>query len=170
MAWQEACVGWIAFVLVTIIADASFCPETKAAGYGYWVISQRGRNGGGGSFKNKLDSASAAEMMAVVNAIYFAMKTNVALACDELLIQTDCMAAIDAFLKRRERLTKDETAALGVFSKIKARMNLKVSFRHVRGHTRVQDARSITNRLCDSRAKKGMREVRNQILKEKEVA
>lgn len=43
---------------VTIISDASFCPNTKAAGYGGWVVCNRGNNANGGPLRGAPDKLS----------------------------------------------------------------------------------------------------------------
>jgi ribonuclease HI len=82
---------------VTIIADASFCPNTNVAGYGYWIATERGKQGGGGEMKGRVEGNIAAEMQAVANALHIALRLTLVQQKDEVLIQTDCMAAIDAF-------------------------------------------------------------------------
>lgn len=142
---------------VTIIADASYCSQTKAAGYGWWAASERGKRGGGGSIKVRVDGSSAAEMMALVNALHRAIEFAVVLGGDHILLQTDCMSAIDAFEGKRTMLTKDErTAKISLF-KLKREHNITFSFRHVKGHSNRPEARYVTNNLCDERAKLGMR-------------
>lgn len=41
---------------------------------------------------------------------------------------------------------------------------LTIKFKHVRGHTRVQDARSRCNRHCDERARQGLAKARQLFL------
>src|SRR5699024_8807393 len=60
---------------VTIISDASFCPNTKAAGYGGWVVCNRGNNANGGPLRGAPDSG-AAETMAICNIIWEGMKAK----------------------------------------------------------------------------------------------
>lgn len=147
---------------VTVIADASHCPDTKAAGYGFWAVSERGRHGGGGPMQVPIDSSSAAEMAAIVNGLYFALFKGIATKGDHILLQTDCQAAIDAFESKRRILTSDEKYAKARFFDIKKRNNVTVSFRHVKGHTNRTEARYVTNNLCDQRAKDGMRLARRR--------
>ena len=55
---------------IIVLADASHCPQTKAGGYGFWIASARGKRGGGGQLKGKVDTSTLAEMMAIANAIH----------------------------------------------------------------------------------------------------
>lgn len=147
---------------VTIIADASFCPQTGAAGYGWWTACERGKQGGGGAIKDKVCSSSAAEMIALVNALDLSLRFNLVQGGDHILFQTDCMAAIDAYKGKRMELNKSERAAKKLFYDMKRQHDLTYSFRHVKGHTNRTEARFVTNNLCDMRAKAGMRLARQR--------
>lgn len=77
------------------------------------------------------------------------------------MMQTDCQAAIDLFSnKNRPRASKDERAAKAKLFELKREHGFTLSFRHVKGHTNRPGARFTTNRLCDERAKAGMRRAR----------
>ncbi len=146
---------------VTIIADASFCPDTNAAGYGYWIASERGKQGGGGELKGRVAGNIAAEMYAVVNALYIALnRLQLVQTGDEVLIQTDCMAAIDAFEGRRRQVPNQEWEAVKQMRRLCSEFGLRIVFRHVKGHTKNKEARYVTNKLCDRRAKEAMRRAR----------
>lgn len=148
--------------MVTIIADASYCHETGGAGYGYWTASARGKRGGGGSIKQQVDGSSAAEMIALVNALHLSVQHQLVLEGDHILLQTDCMSAIGAFNGTRTHLTRDERAAKTALFGIKRTGKLTLSFRHVKGHSKRPEARYVTNNLCDERAKAGMRLARQR--------
>lgn len=148
---------------VTIIADASHCSQTGAAGYGWWTACERGKRGGGGEIKDKVDSSGAAEMIAIVNALHISIKGELVQDGDHVLLQTDCQGAIDAFNSSRSRLTKDERAAKTAFFELKKKLGFSFSFRHVKGHTTRPEARYVTNNLCDKRAKDGMRLARQRL-------
>lgn len=147
-------------MLVTIIADASYCPMTGAAGFGWWTASERRKQGGGGEVKERVDGSSAAEMIALVNALYISLNNKLVLRGDHILLQTDCMSAIDAFNGKRTILTKDERAAKKKLFDLKREHGVTLTFRHVKGHTNRAEARYVTNNLCDARAKDGMRKAR----------
>ena len=150
-------------VRVTIIADASHCTKTKAAGYGFWAVSERGKHGGGGSMASPVDTSSAAELLAIVNGLFFGKLKGILDAGDHVLLQTDCQRAIDVLEGRIQTMTKDERAGRKRFYELKREYACRVSFRHVKGHTSRTEARYITNNLCDKRAKNGMRLARKRI-------
>lgn len=148
---------------ITIIADASYCHETQAGGFGFWIASERGKYGGGGPFRKRCDGSAAAEMMAVVNAFAIAINRKTVQEGDHVLLQTDCVEAIAVLSHRRRGGTADQLECIRVFRQLKKEAGVTVSFRHVKGHTRHEAARFVTNNLCDRRAKAGMRAMRKQL-------
>jgi ribonuclease HI len=145
-------------VRVTIIADASYCPRTGAAGYGVWAASSRGKR----SFKGQLavpKDNNDAEMMAIVNGVAYALKFGIAMPGDLLLIQSDSTTAIITLNTGEAKDAATETI-VDTFGHFIEKYALKVEFRHVKGHTNselVKDARFASNRLCDKHAKEEMR-------------
>lgn len=158
-------------MIVTIIVDASHCSNTLAGGYGFWVASQRGCFAGGGSFKESIPHSRCAEICAIVNAFHSGVSQGRILPGDEVLIQNDCLSAID-FLQ--DPCSKGghplEKKAAELFSGIMSTGKVTVRFRHVKGHTSTRDHRSKSQSICDLVAKKHMREARAKILKEKGVS
>ena len=150
-------------MLVTIIADASFCPETSVAGYGFWIACNRGKLQGSGEMKLMCRDNIAAEMQAVVNAVHRAVKKNLVLKHDEILIQTDCQAAIDRFKEHPNRLHQEYFDCWRRLERLKVDHNLRVQYRHVKGHTNNSEPRFKANNLCDRLARKAMREARDKI-------
>jgi ribonuclease HI len=146
---------------VTIISDASHCPNTLVGGYGFWAVSQRGRHAGHGVFKSTMKDATAAETMAIVNALHCSLQLGIAAEGDAVLIQTDCMNAIAQLDGRNtQRKRNDLSKAISLFVEMRDTHSLAINFRHVRGHTKVQDQRSRAQRLSDERAKRAMRKAR----------
>jgi ribonuclease HI len=150
---------------VTIIADASYGPDTRGAGYGFWIASERGKRPGGGPIKRQVDGSGAAEMMAICNAVKEALRFELVHPGDKLLLQTDCESAIMAFQNQRQNLTRDEAEAKRVFWETIKGHNLTFFFKHVKGHMTkaklrhmgiTNGARYVTNNMCDMRAREGM--------------
>lgn len=148
---------------VTLITDASWCPSERVSGYGYWVACARGKLGGGGRCATtSVETSTVAEMMAVCNALFECYKAGYIVKQDLILIQTDCVAAIKAFEGTRfTNLNPQERMVVKYLHELQKALELSITFRHVKAHTQVQDARSVTNRMCDKVAKKFMREARN---------
>lgn len=147
-------------MLVTIMTDASHCQQTKAGGYGFWIASGRGKMPGGGSFKDNPRSSTAAEMMAVGNSLYMGIKNRLVQKGDTVLIQTDCLAVIQAFEGNREVTHEQELDVYKLVKTLQERLGLAINFRHVKGHSHDKNPRYVANNHCDKRAKAGMREAR----------
>lgn len=154
-------------MLVTIIADASYCPQHKVAGYGYWIVSDRGSSGGGGPLAKGLPvhNSTVSEMMAIANALYVALKEGYATINDHILIQTDCIAAIDAFTFKRTNLNEHESIVVKTLNQYMLQYSLNFRFKHVKGHTNNKQARFVTNNICDERARSEMKKLRKLVLK-----
>lgn len=116
--------------------------------------------------RDPIDTSSAAELLAIVNAFFFAKMKGIIAEGDHVLLQTDCQRAIDVLESRIRELTRDELAGKKRFFDLKREYGCTVSFRHVKGHTRRTEARYVTNNLCDQRAKDGMRLARARLRKE----
>lgn len=147
---------------VTVLTDASHCPDLKVAGYGFWIASERGKLPGSGVMKNLVRTSTLAEMQAVVNALWKGAKAGLIRKGDELLIQIDCEAAIYAFRHKRN-VADDEKEVVEQLYRILTTLDLKCKFRHVKAHTGSDAARSRANDSCDKRAKKAMRRARIQL-------
>lgn len=146
---------------VTIISDASFCPNTKAAGYGGWVVCDRGNNANGGPLRGAPNSG-AAETMAICNVVWEGLKAGLIQRGDNLIVQTDCATAIKVY--QEARWTSDvEGSAFKWLNDQLRKYHLTVEFRHVKGHSNVQDTRSKAQRFCDERARIAMQKERSKI-------
>lgn len=148
-------------MLVTIMTDASHDPESKAGRYGYWIASQRGKRAGGGALKGEVIGAFQAEMMAVVNALHVGFRCGLICEGDVVLVQTDCTAAIHALRRGWTRKKSDQTRdIIRAFNALTNKVGVR--FKHVKGHSKVQDARSKANRHCDARAYAGMKRAKGE--------
>lgn len=150
-------------MLITIIADASFCHDTGAAGYGFWIASQRGKEGGGGQIAHPVNNNNTAEMMALVNGLHHAIKENYVQQSDTVLLQTDCMAAILAFEHKRNSITDDEIKVVEYLEQLKIAFKLDLKYRHVKGHTDGSQPRLYVNNICDQVAGKHMAKKRKRL-------
>jgi hypothetical protein len=133
----------------TVIADASFCPSTRAAGWATWITHNFLLDGAPrtvrvkrfGTFHKSPKNSVEAEVWAAYNGIWLAYNRG----AFDILCQTDCMAAIQ----------RDHTTV-----RTKHWPEARVEFRHVKGHTAGEDARSWVNNWCDTHARKIMRQQR----------
>lgn len=148
-------------MLVTIMVDASWCQETKMAGYSAWLASDRLRTRFDGFINQQVSQAMVAEAMAIVNAIVAAMTNGVAKQGDTILVRTDCQAAIQLFEKRRTPKVGDDLLTLKVFNMKVERFGISVRFKHIKGHTDSKDRAALSNNACDKRAKEQLQIARN---------
>lgn len=146
---------------VTVMSDASFCPNTKAAGYGGWVVCDRGNNANGGAIKGAPNSG-AAETMAICNVIWEGFNAKLIQPNDYLIVQTDCATAIKVYEEARWTSEAEGSAFKWLNDQIR-KFNLTIEFRHVKGHSNVQDTRSKAQRFCDERARSAMQKERSKI-------
>ena len=147
---------------ITILADASHCPVTNAAGYGFWVASERGKRGGSGAFKNVVPTSTIAEMMALVNALYCAIRFELVQKGDKILFQTDCEAAIFALTNRR-KLTTHEFECVERMKGLIKEYELMTTYKHVKAHTNNKQSRFKSNNACDKAARAAMRKMRGAL-------
>lgn len=146
---------------VTIICDASYCPETGIAGFGYWIASDRGKLGNDGVFVGTLANNIAAEMMAVVLTMREGLAADLIHYGERLLVQTDCQAAIDAFKGFRSLPVEQEAMIVDWYHDLIREHGLEMEFRHIPAHTGDQAVRSRVNAICDRQARKQMRNARD---------
>lgn len=135
----------------TVIADASFCPKTKAAGWAAWITPDVGvRIQRAGKFLERPDDNNMAEAWAAMNGVAHAYRIGARV----ILLQSDCLAV-------------GRMVSKGAYGYPAVRMthfpDADIRFRHVRGHTTLGDRRSYVNRWCDAEAKRHMREVRDAL-------
>lgn len=136
----------------TVIADASFCSRTGAAGWAAWIAYDGGMKGQhSGVFRSNPSGSSAAELLAVLCAIWHAHKGG----AQEILVQTDCLAVVHAVNLQNRMAQTFLTAKANHFP------GARVRAKHVKGHTQTTDSRSWCNRWCDAEAKRQMRAQRN---------
>ena len=144
------------------MTDASYCPYTKCAGYGFWIASKRGKKGSSGSFKFDITTPAEAETLAICEALYHAIHVGLVQKLDTVLFQTDCIPAIEVYTGMRRKYRGREQDALEYLSLLASEYMLKIQFRHVKAHTTNQDQRSKCNAHCDTAAKNEMRRLREK--------
>jgi ribonuclease HI len=133
----------------TVIADASYCHHSGAAGWAAWIridgvptpIKKMGPIS-----KSMVKTSADAEVRAAIFGAQEAINNG---ACI-ILVQSDCQAVCDM----------NHPAWLDF-----AKKNQDVIFdgRHVKGHTNGSDARSWVNNWCDTWAKREMRRKRKML-------
>lgn len=149
-------------MFITVMTDASYCSRTRSAGYGFWIASGRGRKAGSGFYTFDVVSACEAEMLAVADAIYNGLKSFLIHKGDSVLVQLDSIPAISAFTGERVPKQEKENQAIEYLWLLKNQFNLEISFKHVKGHSNMDDARSKSNAHCDNAAKAALKQSRQK--------
>lgn len=149
-------------MFITVMADASYCSRSRSAGYGFWIACERGKKAGSGFYTFDVVSACEAEMLAVADAIYNGIKSFLIHKGDSILVQLDSIPAISAFTGERIPKQEKENQAIEYLWLIKNQFNLEISFKHVKGHSNLEDARSKSNAHCDSAAKAALKQARQK--------
>ncbi len=135
---------------ITVFADASHCPYTRAWGYGFWVkwglpVKSAYRSGGGQDCPN----ATVAESQALEAALRWILaEVSPREARGKILVaQSDCTGAL---------------SKLGPLLKlVKKTLRLEKAYtKHVKGHQGFGNARSAVNEICDQKARKEMKKFR----------
>ncbi len=138
----------------TVITDASFCHDTKSAGWAAWISPDMGeRIKRYGTFKRKPAHSAQAELWAAINGITLAAKAG----ATDIYIQTDCLQVVELINGQTEKVYE----AL-MLAKFEGRPSIKAA--HVKGHTRHGAAKFWVNRWCDKHAGIAMREQRKSCI------
>lgn len=166
---------------VTIITDASYCPRTHCAGWAAWMVSDTQRSHiEGGQLKGTIEGSNVAELYAINNGIYVALRRGFISEHDRVLIQSDSTHALTAILYKLNAYSQDYKASDGLSIKVQniclrsceeaalswlttkvEGMGLTLLLRHIKGH-KSGDGRFWVNRRCDSLAAKYMNEARRK--------
>lgn len=152
---------------VTIISDASYCHQSKAAGCGFWIASDRGKLGGSHAFRLPVKDAQVAEVMGVYAALHKAAEQGLVQENDEVLIQMDCMGALNRFNGHTAPREGQEMEYVDKMKLLIVRLSIQVEYRHVKAHSDALGARFTTIQLCDQRAKEAMRHRRATFAEDK---
>lgn len=164
---------------LTIFSDASFCIQTKAAGWAAWMKGNgRPSKTIGGQITKAVDHSYDAETFAAVNALYAARSLGYLTAGDVVMLQSDSLHTLNVICGhlpgtmeskhadgmalqgiRAKRLKKADHAALGALRQLMSETPIQIIVRHVRGHQEGR-GRAWVNNECDRIAKEHMREAR----------
>lgn len=153
-------------LLVSVFADASYCHDTGAAGWGGWAKSDRGRVYNGGPLKDVYRSVALAELAAVANALEMAVQSGVAPTGCHVLVQTDNDQVV-RYLNGEGHANGMEPRRLfervrNIIRYVLKDHDITLSARHVRGHQGTAVPRNAVNEMCDKKARQGMRAARSR--------
>lgn len=161
-------------MLVSVISDASYCPEYKVTGMACWVKSNRTTRGvfkAGVRDDPRIISSTLAELGAAVMGVHVAVRTKVAHYGDTLLIQSDC-TGIERYILNPALISNKsplqiEREMVDVLVRNMNDYGLRYRFKHVKGHqSKDLGGRFAVNVMCDREAYKLMKK-RREIVKER---
>jgi ribonuclease HI len=86
---------------LTVFADASFCAQTGAAGWGAWAKADGWLVGKtfGGQFKTQQATNNTAELGACANALHVVLNHEAALGTGQVLLQSDNQRALTLLVR-----------------------------------------------------------------------
>lgn len=152
-------------MIVTINTDASWFYKYKIGSYAYWIMSDVGKLSKYGSFKDSVENATCAELMAIVNSLHGLSKSHFK-NIHRIIINTDCLNVIHYLNRDQAAIKRYRIKQLPLhliaqsYYKYK-REYFKDAFfelRHVQAHTDLTNARKFVNDWCDKAAKKALGE------------
>lgn len=157
-------------MIVTLFCDASWCPRTRAAGWGAWVKSDRVCKGHlyQGAFLESCLGAGDAEIMGATNALHYALRDGVAGDQDVILFQLDSMRAIEVIhgaFPAELTLSDVEQRAKGRLEIMRQERGLTFRTKHVKGHYHGDErtSRHSVNQACDRMARRQMEGMRARV-------
>lgn len=144
---------------ITINTDASLCHRSNVGAWACHIVFDGFRIRKSGVFKKCPGDSTHAEAMAIGNALYYLIKcAKQVVPPDTIVINCDNKGVKNYILNRIE--------AAKVFDLLKTVKDIyqqpKISFRHVKGHSKGDTPRKYLNNWCDEQAGKLMREARNK--------
>jgi ribonuclease HI len=158
-------------MLATINTDASFSRRNKRGTYAFWSVFNGGTIKRSGILRGKVSDSTEAEIKCILNALYKTLYDEAEIT--RVIVNTDSMHAIYILEGDQERISKhrikDREYLRYRFNKIKKEFPCVVnySFRHVKAHSGIKDARSYVNDWCDAQAKGQMSILIKKIISDK---
>lgn len=155
-------------MLTTLFTDASWCPDTRAGGWGAWARNERMTKGalGSGAFRSLLLGSNEAEVLAAANGLAWCLLEKYVLPGERVLFQLDSQTALrviwGAQIGCRLNGTVPEEGWRFLREK-REELGLEYSVKHVKGHSSEEGTRSSVNRRVDGLARAGMLKMRDHL-------
>lgn len=148
--------------MITVITDASYCPDTKAGGWAAWCVRDGHRLKVSGQLEMLTQNSTEAELLAMLQGIRRALKFYAPPLRTYLLIQSDNTGALKKLGQPGQPGSAYDLAHQH-YCKIMEEFSPFLKTRHVKGHSDSRKgARYYVNNWADKEAKKHMREMRMQ--------
>lgn len=156
-------------MIVTLIVDASFCPETKVGAWAAVAKSNRSKDLLI-SHMNYVRHSGDAEVMAIRYALQTAFQRKYIRRGDAVRIFTDCVPAISLFTGERKPCSLDthyEQLALDFVRHFCKANKLTLVFDHVKGHSSGTSPLEFNHNWCDANARRAMQSYRDKLLQKR---
>lgn len=144
--------------MIIITSDASWCPITKAVGFGCCIETESGKLFASGSMLNA-ESAKLAEVEAALAALYMAIKYETIFPESKILVRMDCQSAIRILMGEDPCDDPELSKARSQFAKIVPH----VKFEYVEAHKDQGDLKHRIHNECDRLARNAMRARRFEV-------
>lgn len=150
-------------MLLTVTSDASFCPDSKKAGYGFLISSNVGRFSKSGKLKDTKNPCEA-ELKSIANAMCYIATHKELWGISKVIFNIDFIAAKDFIEKngmtstgKKKHKGKRYRQIVGVITKYigelrKRNPSVKIEYRWVESHTGKSENRSKANEYVDKLA------------------
>lgn len=132
---------------ITVNTDAGLKGDIGA--YAFYIRDDDRTRTGSGKFKKTPENSTDAEIMAIINALHFLIDKYDFTGVDEIVVNTDCTAAIHHL---KTGSLKPNLSS--IYVEIKNKITCKLKFKHVKGHTSGKKPRNWVNNWCDSAVRK----------------
>lgn len=145
---------------ITINTDASFCPNSKVAGFAFYIKSDLFLIKKAGVLKSTVINSEDAEMMCLANALYYLFNETDNIRANRIIINIDCVGVI-----RKVKKGNNDALTIKTRDFMNALMNrtkAKIVFKHVLAHKTIINPRTWVNDWCDKTAKSYMRQARKE--------
>lgn len=159
--------------MITVITDASWCPDTRCAGWAAWVVCDKVRVQNSGFVMPTVNSSGDSEFIALVHGLDLALQSFKPVSQTRILMQSDSLDALRHFGNRTKQ--QSLAAPIGQWWLRQAHIRMQqllatsgacmvYETRHVKGHSNSkQGARFYVNNWADEEAKKQMRTIRDRV-------
>lgn len=152
--------------MITLIADASFCSETRAGGYAFQIYGRGESKFVAKCFPKLCKTSTQAELFAVIHAFNYGVKNNLIKINDLLKIRTDCDQVL-RYLTSSKYLESSNIVndAIRQFNQTVSRYKLEVQFQHICGHNPIKATyEDCVQTKCDRASRKRMRQQRKNLI------
>ena len=120
--------------IVTMFTDGSYHPPTKRGSWAAIIFSDRGKYEGAHPMRQRATRSNEAEMAAVANALFFAVKRGLALKGDRVICYCDCEHVVRRINEEHGRQSEAEKRMEAHIRAFLDQHGLTLEMRKVKAH------------------------------------